>query len=154
MLEVLLFTIWILVGFCGMEVISYLIHRFIFHGVLWKIHKTHHTPDHGLFEANDLFSVFFAAISIAMMYYGMSDPMGSAVFAMGLGIALYGVLYFIIHDLFAHKRFVPFKSDSKIMRLIRRAHRNHHQSIDKPGQEPYGLFLFPYDEYPPHKRKR
>ena len=154
MVEILLFLMWVLLGFCGMEIISYLVHRFIFHGVLWDIHKTHHTPDHGLFEANDLFSVFFAAVSIGMMYYGMNDPMGSAIFAVGLGIALYGILYFIIHDLFAHKRFVPFKSDSKIMRLIRRAHQNHHQSVDKPGQEPYGLFLFPYDEYPSHRRNR
>jgi beta-carotene 3-hydroxylase len=42
---------------------------------------------------------------------------------------------------------MPFKSDSKIMRLIRYAHQRHHQSIEKDGQEPYGLFLFPYDKY-------
>ncbi len=154
MSEFLLFGMWVLLGFCGMEVVSYLVHRFIFHGVLWDLHKSHHTSTHGLFEANDIFSVFFAAVSMLMMYYGMNDPLSSALFAVGLGIAIYGLLYFIIHDLFAHKRFVPFKSDSKIMRLIRRAHQNHHQTADKPGQEPYGLFLFPYDEYPERERKR
>lgn len=152
MSDVLLFLMWVVIGFFGMEIVSYLVHRFIFHGVLWKVHKSHHISTHGLFEANDIFSLFFAAVSMAMMYYGMDNPLLSVLFATGLGIAIYGILYFIIHDLFAHKRFVHFKSDSKIMRLIRRAHQNHHQTADKPGQEPYGLFLFPYDEYPERER--
>ena len=146
--DILIFIFWTLIGFAGMEIISYLVHRFIFHSVLWDIHKSHHEATHGAFEANDLFSVFFAAVSIGMMYAGMEQPLQSVLFAVGLGIALYGGLYFIIHDLFAHKRFVPFKSDNAFMRLVRRAHQRHHQSVDKPGQEPYGLFLFPYDEYP------
>lgn len=154
MVDALLFIFWILIGFAVMEIVSYLVHRFLFHSVLWNIHKTHHVSTHGMLETNDLFSVFFAGISIAMMYVGMDQPMESVLFATGLGIALYGILYFIIHDLFAHKRFMPFKSDSKVMRLIRRAHQRHHQSADKPGQEPYGLFLFPYDKYPERNRQR
>lgn len=130
-----------------MEIVSYVVHRFIFHGPLWKIHRSHHLASHGLFEANDLFSLFFAGISIFLIYRGMSTPMESVGFALGLGIAVYGLLYFIIHDLYAHKRFWPFKSDSKIMRLVRYAHQRHHQSVEKQGQEPYGLFLFPYDKY-------
>ncbi|MDX1586634.1 MAG: sterol desaturase family protein [Balneolaceae bacterium] len=153
-MQLLLFTLYVLVGFAGMEIISYVVHRYLFHGLLWNIHKSHHEPHHGLFEANDLFSVFFALVSMALMYIGSADPLGSFSFAVGLGIAIYGILYFIIHDLFAHKRFVPFKSDSTIMKLIRRAHQNHHQSVEKDGQEPYGLFLFPYDEYPEFERKR
>jgi len=148
------FILWVIAGFAGMEIVSYLVHRFIFHGLLWRIHKTHHKATHGWFEANDLFSIFFAGVSVGMMYYGMDAPLSSALFAVGLGIAVYGMLYFIIHDLFAHKRFMPFKSDNKIMRLIRRAHQRHHQAADKPGHEPYGLFLFPYDEYPARERNR
>lgn len=146
-MTVLAFLGFILLGFCGMEVISYLVHRFIFHGILWEVHRSHHEPNHGLFELNDLFSLFFAGVSIFLMYKGMSAPLQSTSFGLGVGIAVYGVLYFVIHDLFAHKRFMPFKSDSKIMRVIRYAHQRHHQSIEKEGQEPYGLFLFPYDKY-------
>ena len=153
-MEVLKFILFVLLGFAGMEVISYVVHRYLFHGLFWNIHKTHHEAHHGVFELNDLFSLFFAGISIAFMYLGRLDPINSILFALGTGIAIYGILYFIIHDLFAHKRFVPFKSDSKIMRLIRRAHRRHHQSVDQRGQEPYGLFLFPYYDYPEHKRER
>lgn len=143
----LLFTFFLLAGFTGMEVISYLVHRYLFHGILWNIHKSHHTSRHGLFELNDLFSLFFAGVSIALIWSGSNHPLQSPAFALGVGIALYGVLYFIIHDLFAHKRFFPFSSDNALMRLIRRAHRRHHQTAEKKGQEPYGLFLFPYDEY-------
>lgn len=153
-MEILKFIGVVLLGFAGMEIVSYLVHRFIFHGLLWEIHKSHHEAHHGLFELNDLFSLFFAAVSIGLIYLGLEDPIGSVPFALGTGIAVYGILYFIIHDLFAHKRFMPFKSDSKIMRLIRRAHQNHHQSVGKEGQEPYGLFLFPYDNYPEYERKR
>ncbi|MDZ7715985.1 MAG: sterol desaturase family protein [Balneolaceae bacterium] len=151
-MDIAAFMGWTLLGFSGMEVVSYLVHRFLFHGLFWKIHQTHHEAHHGLFEMNDIFSLFFAAVSIGLMYWGSANPLMSVAFPIGLGIAIYGILYFVIHDLFAHKRFVPFKSDSKIMRLIRRAHQNHHQSVDKKGQEPYGLFLFPYDEYPERKR--
>ncbi|MEL7832550.1 sterol desaturase family protein [Fodinibius sp. Rm-B-1B1-1] len=146
-MQMLVFFGWLLLGFAGMEIISYLVHRFIFHGLLWDIHRSHHEPTHGLFELNDLFSVFFACISVYLMYRGRMAPIESISFAVGVGIAVYGMLYFIIHDLFAHKRFMPFKSDSKVMRLIRYAHQRHHQSINKEGQEPYGLFLFPYDKY-------
>lgn len=146
-MQILVFTGWLLMGFGGMEIVSYLVHRFLFHGIFWQIHRSHHEPNHGVVELNDLFSIFFAGVSIYLMYLGMQAPLESAAFGIGLGIATYGVLYFIIHDLFAHKRFMPFKSNSRIMRLIRYAHQRHHQSIEKDGQEPYGLFLFPYDKY-------
>lgn len=153
-MEILRFTGFVLLGFSGMELISYVVHRYVFHGLLWEIHKTHHEANYGMLELNDLFSVFFAGVSIGFMYLGSDAPIRSVLFALGTGIAIYGILYFIIHDLFAHKRFVPFKSDNQIMRLIRRAHRRHHQSADRQGQEPYGLFLFPYDEYAERQRKR
>lgn len=146
-MAILKFIGLILLGFAGMEVISYLVHRFVFHGILWELHRSHHEPNHGLFELNDLFSIFFAGISFVLMYRGMGTPLQSPGFAIGVGMAIYGVLYFVIHDLFAHKRFMSFKSDSRIMHLIRSAHQRHHQSIEKEGQEPFGLFLFPYDKY-------
>jgi len=152
-MDLIIFVLLILLGFAGMEIISYLAHRFLFHGILWNIHQTHHRPDHGIFEMNDIFSFFFAALSIGLIYWGADQPLKSTAFPIGLGITIYGLLYFIIHDLFTHKRFVPFRSDSKIMKFIRRAHQNHHQSADKQGREPYGLFLFPYSKYSDRKTK-
>ena len=143
-------------GFVGLEVLSYIVHRYVFHGLLWQIHQTHHRPDrrHGPFELNDLFSIGFAALSMALMWLGRVDPVGSIVFPLGLGVAVYGVLYFILHDLYTHRRFWPFKTRSRTAQTIRRAHQRHHQSIDKDGQEPYGLFLFPYRRYTNPFRRR
>lgn len=145
---------YILLGFVGMEIVSYVVHRWLFHGFLWKIHESHHSHNHGLFEFNDIFSMLFAGISIWLIISGVDTKFTTASFGVGMGIAFYGLLYFIIHDLFTHKRFVPFKSDNWFMKLVRRAHQRHHQDIGKKGHEPYGLFLFPFDKFPEKKRKR
>lgn len=148
--------LWICIGFAGMEVFSYLIHRFVFHGWLWKIHETHHRshPNDHPFELNDLFSLGFALASIALIWQGAATPFTSYQFPLGLGIAIYGLLYFIIHDLYTHRRFFPFKSDNKALQTIRRAHQRHHQTTEKDGFEPYGLFLFPYTKFnKPFQRK-
>lgn len=145
-MNLLLFTI---AGFVGMEVVSYLVHRFLFHGLLWSIHQSHHEKGHKAFELNDFFSLAFALVSIYLMISGSgsSSWFSGWQFGTGFGIALYGMLYFIIHDLYAHRRFFPISSSNWLMQLIKRAHQNHHQSVRKEGQEPYGLFLFPYKEY-------
>lgn len=144
---------FIILGFTGMEVVSYCMHRWLFHGLLWKIHESHHKPDHGLFELNDVFSLIFASLSIWLMVLGADTMFVTPYFGIGAGVAIYGLLYFIIHDFFAHRRFIPFSSDNKLMKLIRRAHQRHHQDVGKKGNEPYGLFLFPYDKYPEQRRK-
>ena len=68
-------------------------------------------------------------------------------------MALYGGAYFVLHDLYTHRRFLPFKTDNRAAQTIRRAHQRHHQTADKHGHEPYGLFLFPYDRYPKFERR-
>ena len=141
------FLALVLASFAVTEVAAYVLHRWLFHGALWRIHRTHHDPEHGhghgLFEANDLFSLGFAALSLGLMWVGRADPLGSAAFAWGTGIAVYGVLYFILHDLYAHRRFWPFKTSNAAAQAVKRAHGRHHQSLTQEGQEPYGLFLFP-----------
>ncbi|MEO1021196.1 MAG: sterol desaturase family protein [Bacteroidota bacterium] len=143
----------IVAGVVAMEFVSYALHRWLFHGVLWRIHETHHKPHHGWFELNDIFSLGFAAISTGLIIKGADTLWLTPEFGIGVGIALYGLLYFIIHDVFTHKRLGSMKSDNAFIRLVRRAHQKHHQDVGKKGQEPYGLFLFPYDKYPERKRK-
>ena len=149
----MIFLIYLLLGFVGMEILSYLVHRYLFHGFLWRIHRTHHEAHQGLFEFNDVFSTLFAIAAIILIIFGVNDPLGDPRFGLGMGITVYGILYFIIHDLFTHRRFLPFSSENRMMRLIRRAHQRHHQTVDKVGNEPYGLFLFPYDKYPERRKK-
>jgi beta-carotene 3-hydroxylase len=118
------------------------VHRFLFHGFLWRIHVTHHTPRKGWLELNDIFSLFFGSVSMICLVSGneIATPIG-------LGIAIYGFIYFITHDLFTHRRFLPFNSKNNILLTIRAAHQRHHQSAEKNGLEPYGLFFFNFRKF-------
>ncbi len=141
------FTFLILCGFIGLEIFSYVVHRWVFHGILWKIHETHHIATKGSFEANDLFSIFFALISIGLIVFAEKPYLTSLSFPVGLGIVIYGVFYFILHDLFTHRRFIPFKSNNSLFLTIRAAHQRHHQTAKKRGIEPYGLFIFDFGKF-------
>jgi beta-carotene 3-hydroxylase len=141
------FTVFTILGFAGMEAFSYIIHRFLFHGVLWRVHSTHHTPRAFPFELNDIFSILFAAVSVGLMVFAERPLTDSMAFPVGFGIALYGVFYFIIHDLFTHRRFLPFKSKNKLFLTVRAAHQSHHQTAEKKGIEPFGLFVFDYGKF-------
>ena len=137
----------IIFGFVGMEILSYAVHRWLFHGVFWKIHETHHVARKGRFEANDIFSIVFSFTSIFLMIFA-EKPFGDSIsFPVGLGIAIYGFVYFVAHDFFTHCRFLPFKSKNKILLTVRAAHQRHHQSVEKLGIEPFGLFLFDYKKF-------
>ncbi|MCY7374650.1 MAG: sterol desaturase family protein [Pyrinomonadaceae bacterium] len=134
-------------GFGGMEIFSYLVHRFLFHGVFWRVHQTHHKPNKFFLELNDVFSLIFAVTSMSLMIFAEKPLLASLTFPIGLGIAIYGLVYFLIHDFFTHRRFLPFGSQNKILLTIRAAHQRHHQSIEKPALEPYGLFIFDYKRF-------
>ena len=141
------FVFLILCGFVGLEFFSYAVHRWIFHGVLWKIHKTHHIARKGGFEANDIFSVVFAFVSIGLIVFAEKPYFDSVALPIGLGIAIYGAFYFILHDLFTHRRFLPFKAQNLLFLTIRAAHQRHHQTAKKHGIEPYGLFIFNFGKF-------
>ncbi|QQS39974.1 MAG: fatty acid hydroxylase [Acidobacteriota bacterium] len=141
------FALLTFLGFAGLEAFSYVVHRWLFHGILWKIHKTHHYPRRGVFELNDLFSVGFGSVSVLLMVFAEHPLSESIAFPIGLGIAIYGVIYFIVHDLFTHRRFLPFASRNGILLSIRGAHQTHHQTVEKDGQEPFGLFVFDYRRF-------
>ena len=140
------FALLVLAAFAVMEVASYVLHRWLLHGLLWRMHRSHHDPAHGHgdgFEWNDLFSLAFALASMALFWVGHEAPLESTAFPIGVGIAVYGVLYFVLHDLYAHGRLGRMKTRNPAAQSVKRAHGRHHQSLSKVGQEPYGLFLFP-----------
>ena len=116
----------VVVTFIVMEAVSWAMHKYLFHGPLWFIHKTHHQKRHSWLELNDVFSFFFGAI---------------ALFLIGAGISIYGISYFIFHDWFIHNRIKAFKSDNSFLSGIRRAHKIHHKSINKDHSEEFGLWI-------------
>ena len=122
-----------------MELASWAMHKYLFHGPLWFIHKTHHQQRHGWFELNDLFSIGFAALALWLMWAGHSNL--DYRFWIGAGISAYGCIYFIFHDWFIHNRLKAFRSDNRYLMAIRRAHKIHHKSTEKNPSEEFGLLV-------------
>lgn len=136
----ILINILIIMGtLAAMEAFSWFIHKYLFHGPLWFIHRTHHQHKSGWFELNDIFSLLFAFVSMYLMWLGRSGP--DYRFWIGVGISVYGIIYFIFHDWFIHNRFKSFKTNNPYLLGIRRAHKIHHKSIHKLPSEEYGLLL-------------
>ena len=138
-LQIIINIAIILLTIASMEAFSWFIHKYLFHGPLWFIHKSHHVERKGWFEFNDVFSLLFASLSLYLMWQGRTDF--NVKFWIGLGISVYGVIYFIFHDWFIHNRFKSFKSSNSYLLGIRRAHKIHHKSIKKNPSEEFGLLL-------------
>lgn len=135
----------VLAAFCSMEGVAWLTHKFVMHGLLWRWHKDHHKKEtSGFFEHNDFFFLIFALPGIAGLFFGMK--MGyNFLFWIGMGITIYGLTYFLVHDIFIHQRFKLFRnSDNGYFKLIRRAHKIHHKHINKEDGECFGMLWVPF----------
>jgi beta-carotene 3-hydroxylase len=135
-------VLFILIGFAIMEFSGWFIHKYIMHGPLWNIHKTHHEPSKSFFELNDLFSLLFGSIAVTLIFLGVDNL--DYRFWIGIGISLYGVLYFIIHDVLVHRRAKWFDRPKNSFLLgIFRAHQAHHATNKKHDAVSFGLFIVP-----------
>ncbi|MFN8790638.1 MAG: sterol desaturase family protein [Bdellovibrionales bacterium] len=127
--------LFVIGGFVGMEFLSWFFHRFLFHGPFWAWHRSHREPSRGFFEKNDLFSLGFALVSL--FFWFSSNPM---VRLWALSMTLYGLLYFLVHDLVIHRRLsFPVQVPTWLRKVVR-GHRHHHRSRDQKGQGPFGLW--------------
>ena len=133
--------------FIFMEFTAWFTHRYVMHGLLWILHKDHHQKEPGFFEKNDSFFLIFAVPSWLLIMTGMMAGNDIRVW-IGAGIALYGVAYFIVHEVFIHQRFKWFKkSDSTYLRAIRKAHKVHHKHLGKEHGECFGMLIVPLRYY-------
>lgn len=127
-----------------MEFVAWFAHKHVMHGWLWDWHEDHHKPHYekeGFFEKNDLFFLVFAIPSAATYIIGSSTP-HFWVFFIGVGISIYGFIYFLIHDVYIHQRFKWFRQlDNKYSRAILRAHGAHHATHTKEAGESFGLLV-------------
>jgi beta-carotene 3-hydroxylase len=137
-------TFWlVLIGtFAAMELVANLMHRFVMHGPLWILHKSHHEPRHDRFELNDLFGIFFAIPSIICIYFGTRGA--PLLLAVGIGMAAYGLVYWGFHDVLVHRR-VPHSWIPKggYLRRIVQAHHIHHRTRTKDGALSFGFLYAP-----------
>jgi len=130
-----------LATFAVMEGITWLTHRYVMHGFLWYLHKDHHQKGPGFFEKNDAFFIIFAVPSwLCIMLGSMSHAYW--VVSIGAGIALYGLAYFLVHEIIIHQRFKLFsKSNNRYIKAIRWAHKMHHKHLGKEEGESFGMLL-------------
>ena len=141
--------ITILVTAVLMEGVAWAMHKYIMHGVFWNLHEDHHVRDNhdSFLERNDSFFVFFAIISITAFalwsIFGWQISLG-----IGIGVFIYGVVYFIIHDLFIHQRIKIWrKTKNPYLLGIRRAHKIHHKHLGKHDGECFGMLWVPMKYY-------
>jgi beta-carotene 3-hydroxylase len=121
-----------------MEPVTTLTHRVVFHRVAMGWHRSHHLPPRAVLEANDLFPVVFALVTIAVLSIGVWVGAGTVLVPIGVGVTAYGAAYLVVHDLVIHRRVRWLAVPDGVGWRLRRAHNVHHLF----GQAPYG-FLAP-----------
>jgi beta-carotene 3-hydroxylase len=124
------FTIAFILGFLLTEGGAWSAHKYLMHGPLWSWHEDHHKPNGNLFQKNDRFFLVFAIPSWLCIMLGMIYG-NYFVVGFGGGIALYGLVYFLIHD------------DNTYFRAIRKAHKVHHKNQYKEHGTCFGMLLVP-----------
>lgn len=134
----------VLLAFVAMEGVAWFTHKYIMHGIFWYLHKDHHKKESsGFFEHNDFFFLIFAIPGIISLYLGMAQGY-NYLFWIGLGITLYGMAYFFVHDIFIHQRFKLLRNtDNSYFKAIRRAHKVHHKHLGKEEGECFGMLWVP-----------
>ena len=152
-MKILLYILITLGTAAVMEFVAWFAHKYVMHGFLWNWHEDHHKPHekhHHFFEKNDLFFLVFAVPSALAYIIGSATP-HFWLFFVGVGISIYGLIYFLIHDVYIHQRFKWFRQlDSRYSRAILRAHGAHHAKKTKEEGESFGLLWV----HPKYFRKR
>ncbi|MEY4601490.1 MAG: carotene hydroxylase [Actinomycetota bacterium] len=133
------------VGFLGMEFITYVVHRYVMHGMLERLHRSHHRNAAVAFarkspEPNDVFPLAFSGAVLGGLALGFNVSGFAWLLPLLVGVTLYGVVYTVIHDGVIHGRIKWMKRlHSSWTVSLGNAHREHHRS----NGEPYGM-LFPW----------
>ncbi len=122
-------------AFVLMEPITAVLHRTLFHGPGWLLHRSHHQPTGTAFEANDLFPVGFAAVTILAMALGTFADGLVALVPVGVGVTAYGAAYAAVHDLYIHRRVDVLPRHVRGLEHLRQAHGLHHRFDGAP----YGM---------------
>lgn len=129
------------VVFFIMEGITWLTHKYVMHGFLWYLHEDHHKPTGHVLEKNDAFFLIFAIPSWLCIMIGLQKNIYWLA-GIGFGIALYGLAYFIVHEVIIHQRIKWFtRSNNRYVNVIRWAHKMHHKHLEKEEGESFGMLF-------------
>jgi len=133
----------VIAGFMGMEAVTYVVHRFVMHGPLESLHRSHHRNAAAAFadkrpEPNDVFPAAFSLVVIAALWVGFNFSGFAWLVPLFVGVTVYGIVYTAIHDGIIHGRVAWMKRiDTRWTRSLTLAHRAHHRT----NHEPYGMLL-------------
>lgn len=132
-----------LLAVAAMEGVAYVAHRWVMHGFLWSLHKSHHEPRNGWFEKNDWFAVMGAVPAMTMIIWGSLNGF-NAWWWVGMGVTAYGMIYFGFHDILVHRRLKHgWNPQWKYLKRISQAHRLHHAVESKAGTVSFGFLVAP-----------
>ncbi len=122
------------------ELFAAWVHRVVMHGPGWRWHRSHHEPQSGLVERNDLYSLVFAGLSMGLFWIGAT--LFAPLWWVAVGLCVYGVIYFCVHDGLVHQRW-PFRHVPRrgYLRRIYQAHRLHHAVQGREGCVSFGFVL-------------
>jgi beta-carotene 3-hydroxylase len=138
-----------------MEFVAWATHKYVMHGFLWVLHSDHHKKDHyGFLERNDAFFLIFAIPSMILFIIGGIKGLHTPYLWIGLGILIYGLLYFFVHEVFIHQRIKWLRNtDNAYFLAIRRAHKVHHKHLGKEHGECFGMLIVPFKYYREARQK-
>lgn len=136
-MQLLINAIITLAALIGMEAFAWFAHKYIMHGWGWGWHQSHHQPRQGPFEKNDLYTLTFSLLVIAMFAFGVRHA--PALFYVALGISLYGLLYALFHDGLVHRRWPMRLRPRGYLRTLVKAHHLHHASHTREGAVAFGF---------------
>lgn len=141
----MLIKILLAVGtFFFMEGVAWFTHKYVMHGVMWNWHKSHHVHHNEPLEKNDLFAIVFGGVSITTFVLGTYVEGLWFLFWIGLGVAFYGIFYFVFHDVIVHRRIkIKFIAKHPYMKRIMKAHYVHHKVHTREGAEAFGFLYAP-----------
>ena len=144
----------VIAAFISMEAVAWFTHKYIMHGLLWVLHRDHHKKEsEGFFEHNDFFFLIFAIPGMVGLFIGLRNEF-NYLFWIGLGITIYGVTYFLVHDIFIHRRFKIFrKANNRYFKAIQRAHKMHHKHLGKEDGECFGMLYVPMKYFKKRPKK-
>jgi beta-carotene 3-hydroxylase len=124
-----------------MEVVAWAVHKFIMHGPGWGWHQSHHVDHDHTLEKNDLYAVLFGGLALLLIVF---SPGRGPIYWIGIGMSVYGILYFFVHDGLVHQRW-PFRyvpRNGYLKRLVQ-AHRLHHAVDGREGCVSFGFLYAP-----------
>lgn len=104
-MNVIFYLLIILVVVIGMEFMAWFVYKYIMYGFLWNwyedYYKFYYEKD-GFFEKNDLFFLVFVILSVIFYIVGLAVLGYFWLLFVGIGIFIYGMIYFLIYDVYIY----------------------------------------------------